>query len=235
MEFHTTRWTVVLDAADSQMPGADDALAELLQTYWRPLYQHARFRHMNHHDAQDGVQSFIAMVIEEKVIRRADPARGRFRSFLLTTFGNFLAKEYRKSTTMKRGGGTIAVSFDETICAEVDSRLNESAQAAEESFDREWAEALLAHAERQLAEARQTESERRDFEILRKFLAQDGADASRSEAAEALGISRETLKVRVHRLRGEFRKMLRQAVAVTVNGAAEVDDELRHLRRALAA
>jgi hypothetical protein len=35
--FHTTGWTIVLKAAQSQAPGGESALAQLCHTYWYPL------------------------------------------------------------------------------------------------------------------------------------------------------------------------------------------------------
>lgn len=233
MEFHTTRWTLVLGAADSQLPGADSALAELVGAYWRPLYQHARFRGLPHHDAQDAVQTFIAGLITQKVIRRADRTRGRFRTFLLSAFGNFLLNEHRKTKTLKRGGANVILAFDDTVLAEVDARLQTGGDAVA-TFDREWAQALLAQVERRLAAERKDPQSQREFELMRQFLGQEGADANRQTVADALGVSRETLKVKVHRLRTEFRRLLREEVAATVEDPHEVEEELQHLRKALA-
>jgi hypothetical protein len=40
--FHTTRWTIVMRAAESQVPWGQSALAELCRVYWYPLYTFAR-------------------------------------------------------------------------------------------------------------------------------------------------------------------------------------------------
>jgi hypothetical protein len=40
--FHTTRWTTVMRAAQSQAQEGQSALAELCQLYWYPLYIFAR-------------------------------------------------------------------------------------------------------------------------------------------------------------------------------------------------
>ena len=49
--FHTTRWTIVMRAAQSQAPGGHSALAQLCRNYWYPLF--ARRRGQSLDDAQD--------------------------------------------------------------------------------------------------------------------------------------------------------------------------------------
>ena len=57
--FHTTRWTIVMRAAQSQAPGGEFALAQLCGTYWYPLYMFARRRGRSPDDAQDLTQGFF--------------------------------------------------------------------------------------------------------------------------------------------------------------------------------
>ena len=42
--FHTTRWGIVMRAAQSQAPGSQPALAELCRLYWSPLCMFAWLR-----------------------------------------------------------------------------------------------------------------------------------------------------------------------------------------------
>jgi hypothetical protein len=37
--FRTTRWTIVMQAAQSQAPGGQSALAQLCRSYWYPRYE----------------------------------------------------------------------------------------------------------------------------------------------------------------------------------------------------
>ena len=56
-------------------------------------------------DAQDLTQEFFARVLEHHWLARADQAKGRFRTFLLTAMERFLANEWDKVRALKRGGG----------------------------------------------------------------------------------------------------------------------------------
>jgi len=102
--FATTRWTVVLSAGDPHSAGAATALEALCRAYWYPLYAYVRRRGHSAADAQDLTQEFFARLLEHNWIARADRQKGRFRSFLLMAMNRFLANEWDKARTQKRGG-----------------------------------------------------------------------------------------------------------------------------------
>src|SRR5687767_6574713 len=79
--FRTTRWSVVLQATAPESD-ARAALETLCRIYWFPLYAYARRTGVAHAQAEDLVQGFFARLIEKRDLR-PDPARGRFRAFLL--------------------------------------------------------------------------------------------------------------------------------------------------------
>ena len=91
--FATTHWSVVLTAAPNDTTRSRMAMARLCQTYWYPLYAYVRRRGHSAQDAQDLTQSFFLHLLEQRWVGRADPERGRFRSFILATINHFLANE----------------------------------------------------------------------------------------------------------------------------------------------
>src|SRR2546428_9125647 len=110
--FATTHWSVVLSAADSAAPSGQEALEKLCRTYWYPLYAFVRRQGHQVAEAQDLTQEFFARFLDKKHVKRADPARGRFRSFLLTSVKNFLRNEWRDAARAKRGGGQPLIPLD---------------------------------------------------------------------------------------------------------------------------
>ncbi len=80
--FRTTRWSAILVAAESRIPGSHAALAELSRIYWYLLYAFARRRGSAPHDAQDLTQGFFLHLLENRTLKRAHPLKGKFRSFL---------------------------------------------------------------------------------------------------------------------------------------------------------
>ena len=95
--FQTTSWTLIVRARASR---AD--LQELLSVYWSPVYAYLRRRGHDPHDAADLTQGFLSeVVLDRGFVERADPARGRFRSFLLSALRKFVIDEHRR---VRRGG-----------------------------------------------------------------------------------------------------------------------------------
>jgi Sigma-70 region 2 len=105
-EFPTTRWTLVFAAGDPDRTEARSAVVSLCEDYWYPLYAYLRRRGYPADQAQDLTQEFFVRVLEGRYLDRADPGRGRFRSFLLSSLKFFVADEEDRNRAHKRGGGT---------------------------------------------------------------------------------------------------------------------------------
>src|SRR5258706_14115291 len=107
--FLTTHWSAVLAAKDMASPDSAAALEGLCRTYWYPLYAFVRRQGHSPSDAQDLTQEFFARLLEKGYLRAADREKGRFRTFLLVALKRFLANEWDRARTQKRGGGSVAV------------------------------------------------------------------------------------------------------------------------------
>ena len=237
--FASTRWTVVRQAADSQTASrhALSALSELCQIYWRPVYVFLRRQGIAQHDAQDLTQGFFADLIESRAYTRADPIKGRFRSFLLGTVKHFVAHARDRDRAQKRGGGSLPVELDDTVISEAEayaSRCNYS--SADGVFEREWAASLARQALDRLAQEYEIGGKGALFEALKARLTSGEAAAiPYEELANRLGRTATHLRVDVTRLRARYRAILREEVSGTVVDSSDVDEELRYLRQAMIA
>jgi RNA polymerase sigma factor (sigma-70 family) len=227
--FATTRWTLVLAAGEEPSAEASAALTTLCETYWYPLYAFLRGRGHSPADAEDLTQAFFAVVLEKQVIRQADPARGRFRSFLLKCLQNFAANTHAHNTAAKRGGVVPALSLEFDQAERRLSIEQPGPESPERSFDRRWALALLDRVMSRLEGDAVHMDRRTQFEALKPYLTGDEPQLSYAATAKALGMSEGAVKVAVHRLRRRFRDTVRDEIAQTVSSPAEIDDELRHL------
>src|ERR1017187_8706282 len=106
-DFPITRWTLVIAAADTQRKDARSALVSLCDGYWYPLYAYIRRRGYPADQAQDLTQEFFIRLLEGHYLDRADPEKGRFRSFLLTSLKFFVADAEDRGRARKRGGGAL--------------------------------------------------------------------------------------------------------------------------------
>ena len=220
---------MVLDACDSQRPGSLSAFAKLYRIYWYPLYAHVRRRGYDADNAQDLTQGFFQHLLERKSLRHVDSRKGKFRSFLLGSLQKFLTTASRRDCTIKRGGLYRFVSLDANA-VESRYRLEPAADpgiTAEQIFDARWAMALLSELMRHLQEIYSDEPQK--FEVLKVFLVPTGPAVSYESAAVRLGLSVPAVKTSVHRLRQQYKTLLRREVARTVSDPAEVDEEIRYL------
>ncbi len=228
-DFASTQWSLVLAAGQRSGAHSQTALEELCRRYWVPLYAYARRRIRGVHEAQDAVQEFFALLLERNTIAVAERERGRFRSFLLTAFRNFLANEHAKSQAQKRGGGQPVLSLDFNrgeFCCQAEPADHVT---AERLYDRRWTVALLERVLGQLRENMARAGKEKQFETLSPFLAGAVGEGAYAEAARRLGMTEGAAMVAVHRLRTRYRLVLRAEIAQTLTDPADVDDEIRRL------
>lgn len=232
--FVTTRWTVVLQAGRQSSPHSDQALAELCQTYWYPLYAYVRRQGKTKEDAEDLVQSFFARFLERNYLEGLAAERGKFRAFLLASLKNFLANEWDRSQRQKRGGGVEHLSLN---WQDADDRFHldpPDPASPDRTFDREWAMALLERVVGRLRTECVADGKGRLFEQARGFLMVGQEVIPYAQAAAELGLDEGTVRVAVHRLRKRYRELLRDEIAQTLDDPAQVAEELRSLQAALA-
>ena len=227
--FATTHWSVVVQARNSQSPEATAALERLCQTYWYPLYVFVRRKGHSHEDASDLTQAFFAKFLEKRYLKSVDANLGRFRTFLLTSMSHFLANEWDKSQTQKRGGGVRVISLDDAS-AEERYRLEPVEHTTPETlFERRWAETVVGVVLDRLA----AETDEKRFEVLKRFLLEDKGAVSYDDAAAHLGLSVAAVTSAIHRMRARFGALLLEDVSNTVGTPDGVESELRHLLEAL--
>ena len=232
-QFATTHWSVVLAAGAEDQIGKQ-ALSDLCQAYWYPVYAYVRRQVNDVHQAQDQTQAFFATLLEKRTIEGADPQRGRFRAYLLTACKRFLVNQWHRDRAQKRGGDRVALSLDFDSAESNYTAIAVDAAAAdvaspERIFEQQWAMTLLGRVLDKLGEEMVAKGKTRHFEQLAPFLAGKTSSADYAVAAGALGISEGAVKVAAHRLRTRYRELLRGEIAQTVSTADEIEDEIQSL------
>jgi RNA polymerase sigma factor (sigma-70 family) len=231
--FATTHWSVVLAAGGGESSQAGAALERLCQTYWYPLYAHARRRGHDADQARDLTQGFFAEILARHAIARADPNRGRFRNFLLTALDHHLHHHHRDAQALKRGGGRELISFDAFAAEQRLASEPQDHRSPDREFDRRWALATLETVRRRLREEVAVAGRTELFDELRPHLFGDLAAAPYAQMATRLNLTVVAVKVTVHRWRRRYGDLLRQEVAHTLADPTEAEQEIRHLIAAL--
>jgi RNA polymerase sigma-70 factor (ECF subfamily) len=192
-------------------------------------YAYVRRRGRSPEDAKDLTQEFFARLLEQHSLTRADPSRGKFRSFLLGAMNHCLADDFTKMRAQKRGGGSVPLSLD---LGQAEERFGlEPADHAtpDKVFDQQWAAALLNAVLERLGSEYEREGKLELFTAMRGTLI--GARESQPYAAlaERLGMNEGAIRTAVHRLRKRYRELIREEIANTVSTLEEVEDEMRYL------
>jgi RNA polymerase sigma-70 factor (ECF subfamily) len=231
--FHTTHWSAVLLAGREDDPRSSDALERLCRAYWHPIYAFVRRRGHSPDTARELVQGFFFDLLRRKGLERADPARGRFRTFLLTSLSRFLVNEWDRGQRLKRGGGIEFVSLeaqeDEERC------LVEPAHdhTPDRVFLQRWAQTVVARVVARLEDEYAVAGHPQRFERLKPLLLGDVPGLSYAQVAQQLQQTVPAVTSMLHRMRLRFREVFRDEIAQTVADPSEVDDEIRFLLAAL--
>lgn len=220
--FAETRWTTIVRPSGQ---GNVEALGMLSRAYWYPLFSFARRQGASEQDAQDQVQDFFVRLLSSEVLASADPGKGRFRSFLLRIFKNFLVSRWRK----------VANRPPTESLDELHDRLGESGSPAADDpgdadFYRNWSITLLNLALQRLEEEQVALRRDSEFRVLEQHL----AGAKDLEAlSRQLGIKVGTLKSDLHRLRKRLARLIAEEVRRTLVDPSpeEVEEEMAFIRR----
>jgi DNA-directed RNA polymerase specialized sigma24 family protein len=229
--FETTRWSIVARARGDDRD-ARGALEALCRAYRPPVLAYVRGRGYAADVAEDLTQTFFAHFIEDAYQSVADPARGRFRAFLLTALKRFLINADAEAHALKRGGGVRMKVLADEQPSGADWMVDSG--SPERAFERGWALAILDAAMRRLREEAEQAGKGDMFDVLREFLTERPDESDYARAAETLKLRRNTLAVAVHRLRHRLRELVREEIAQTTVGRADLEAELRELRATLA-
>jgi RNA polymerase sigma factor (sigma-70 family) len=229
--FPTTRWTLVVAAGDPHRKEGRSALISLCESYWYPLYAYLRRRGYQADQAQDLTQEFFTRLLEGRYLDRADPDKGRFRAFLLTSLKFFVADEEDRQRAHKRGGGAL-VPFGFSSGEARYQREPAHDETPERIFERRWVLSMLDRVVEKLRQEFVHHGRADDFERLKVFLVGQ-SDAPYAALAREMNTSEGALKVAIHRLRKRYRDLFREEITDTVADPTEVESELRYLAAVL--
>ena len=224
--------------ASSGDSASREALAALCESYWYPLYAFACRTGLDSQDASDGVQGFFAYLLENHTeggsgLDGADPNLGRFRSYLIGAFRNYLSNRRRYEDAAKRGGGEVPLSWDSEEGPRRYALEPQDDETPEALFERRWALALLDAALGSLEREYEKLGKGELFRRLKPFLTGETRRGAAKELAAEKNLTEGAARVAVHRLRKRFGEILQWEVAQTVTSEDQIEPELRHLMSVL--
>jgi DNA-directed RNA polymerase specialized sigma24 family protein len=232
--FETTSWSMIFCAADPGRADSIQALEALCRRYWAPLVFYARRSGIREQDAEDVTQSFFEHLLAKNLPGRTEPALGRFRSFLMVSFRNFMHVTRRNATRMRRGGSDTPHLSLQDEAHDLGERLAGERDTAEEEFDRKWAHTVVKLAMDELQREQEALGKAARFELIRPLLLDP---AQRGDVVEKLrqqmGICDAALRTMLSRMRARFRELVYAEVARCVDDPKSVEAEILYLLKLL--
>jgi RNA polymerase sigma-70 factor (ECF subfamily) len=227
-EFPSTLWTAVRLAQDSASPDSRTHLETLISHYWKPVYWVIRFQwNRTNEEAKDLTQEFFSRFLEKDYVRDFSPDRGRFRTFVRATLHHFMLNHVRDSQTVKRGGGAVAVPLEGVEEPVAPNPSDEP--ASEEGFDRVWAQALMSDAVEAVRGHYEASGRQGTFSIFESHDLADGPAPPYAELALRFGVTEDSVRGALRRVRSDLREVLRGRILASVSNPEELGEELRHL------
>jgi DNA-directed RNA polymerase specialized sigma24 family protein len=224
--FHTTRWTRVCLAKVASDDGRM-ALSELCEAYYEPVIAFLRCELRDADAAREMSHAFFEQMLRGGRIYKADPARGKFRSYLLGAVKHFLSHHREAAARMKRGGGMTEAPLEEAAA------VPDGALSPDAAFERQWAVTVLARGMEALHAECAAEGKAEFFSRVKPLLTGDAAHGAQEEVAVACGLSVAALRMALTRLRKRLRECVKTEVAGTLEDQTLVQEEMQALLTAL--
>ncbi len=231
--FVTTRWGLVVAAGVQRDPGWAEAIRWLCEQYWFPIYAYARRHGKDPHEAEDLTQGFFAELLTRNTLAGANENRGTFRTFLLTSFNQFIRNQWNKEHRQKRSGDAVFVALHEVQAEAHFQNQFTDPSTPEHAFDRAWILSVIERVMTVLHKECDADGKDGRFAVLKDFLEAERADTSYAEAARLIHITVPALRMLIYRLRQRFREMMTHEIRQTVVSDSEVRPELSHLLKVL--
>jgi RNA polymerase sigma factor (sigma-70 family) len=232
-KFATTHWSVILAAGDSSSPQHEQALSELCQSYWYPLYAYLRRCGYDTQQAEDYTQAFFAQMLEKHYLYKVEPKPGKFRSFLLVALKRFVSDQHARAKAAKRGGDHKMLPIDIKTAENQYIQEPISNLTPEKLFEKFWALTILERAMSRLEDELAGINKHELFNNLKIYLAGEKSHIPYNDMAGRLNMTEEAVKMAVYRLRRQYREILRDEIAQTVASEEQIDGEIQDLFAAL--
>jgi len=237
--FPVTQWSKLVDLRENTGEERRAILDFLIRRYWKPVYCFVRRSGYEDEQAKDLVQEFFMVAIAKDLFSKADPERGRFRNFLLTSLKHFLANARREAFAKKRHPEDGFVSIHELSTQEGGPVIVlKNTETPDELFHRSWLQELVLRVLKTLETECLATGKRTHFELLRLRIIEpilEGSEAPSLRAlAEQYDLGEKEVANQVLTARRAYHRLLRQEIRLYAQNDEEVADEIQDLWRFMA-
>lgn len=236
-KFQMTSWAEIFNAKTLDETRRREAVNELIRKYWKPVYCYLRRKGYSNEAAKDMTQGFFyEIVLGRHLIQRADQAKGRFRTFLLTALDRYAIDVYHKEIASKRSPKGKIVPLETSDMADLVEMQSES--DPEQIFHYVWASEVL---DRVLAKAKEDCCSANRETYWKVFYAKvvapivGGAETPNlSKLCTKYGIESEAkVSNMIAYVKERFRTAMRSYLRQFVQSDSEVDEEFNEILKVL--
>lgn len=229
--FPETTWSLILSSVDPSSPDRAENLNRLCSRYWKPVYKFIRAAWgRSVEDAKDLTQAFFCRILEDDLVSRFQPEKGRFRSYLKGALRNFLAEAQRDGRALKRGGGREGIPIDLVEVETQSFQADLGRYSPEEHFDRQWTREVMAQAIARLREVLRAEGKEDYYRVYQSYdLTATEGERTYEEVAQELAMPVHDVKNHLTHARSRLRDLIRERVADYVASSEELRIEMNEL------
>lgn len=206
-------------------------MAALCERYWKPIYAWFRAAGKSPHDAEDATQGFLCHVVETHSIRRFDPAKARFRTWLVACLRNFSADEHRRDTAQKRRPEGLA-SLEDLRAAEGAAFEPPDGSSPSDAFLDAWRRSVLGQAMRTVEEECRDRGREADLKVFLDYYSEAHRQQLKwQDVAQRHGLaSAKDATRRADWVKARLSAAIRRELLRRVGSEEEFNEELRDLR-----
>jgi len=235
--FQTTQWTEIIGLRTDNEGLRREILNRIISKYWKPVYCYLRRKGYDNEEAKDLTQGFVyEILLGRDLVDKADRAKGRFRTYLLTALSRYATSAHRAATAEKKmpRQGLVRLDEFETACLPGPA----SGCTPEDAFNYAWASALLDQVLDEVRKGYDTAGKTVYWEVFAARVVGPILDGTPlpplSELCARHGIADEsTASNMIITVKRRFRAVLHQRVRPFVDSETEVEAEIRDLMSTL--
>jgi DNA-directed RNA polymerase specialized sigma24 family protein len=232
----STHWSEIASASQTRQQKGHEALNRLLTRYQAALLAHIFFKFRATDDAaQDLLQSFVVeKILENELLARANPARGRFRTFLLNALDRFVISQQRKERAQKRAPEAGFVPLDHLQTKDEPQHVDRPDPRAEAIWAREVITAALLNMRSECETSNHMDIWGVFEGRLLSAVLEDSPETGYEELIQRFGFKSPSHAFNtLNTAKRMFKRQLRAVIAEYARGDGEIEEELRELKERL--
>jgi hypothetical protein len=236
--FPTTHWSLIQAVAQDPDQNCEKTLIDLLlRRYWKPVYCYLRRQGYPNEEAKDLTQGFFhEVVLGHSLIEKAQPARGRFRSFLIMALKRYLSTAKAKEAARKRIPGNRLISLE--VVEETELQYACTQATPEDSFNYAWVSALLEQVIEEVRAGCYQDGKSTHWHVFRERVLDPIMEKTNAPSLDELchkyGIADQAKASNmIVTVKRRFGTALRQHLRDSVASEEEVEEELQEMMRFL--